>query len=93
VAPETTFGAIGPSAGMTHEDPVPDLSRLFHRLNNQLGIILANAELLESRLTDATHHARAGHVVASALDAIATVQEIRRTTGIVEIPTTRPSAS
>ena len=25
----------------------PDLGLLFHRLNNQLGIILANAELLE----------------------------------------------
>ena len=52
-----------------------DLSRLFHRLNNQLGIILANAELLESRVTEETQRARAGQVVASVLDAIATVRE------------------
>ncbi len=54
-----------------------DLSRLFHQLNNQLGIILANAELLESRLTDDTHRSRAGQVVSSALDAIETTKYIR----------------
>ncbi len=53
-------------------------SRLFHRLNNQLGIILANAELLESRLSDETQRARAGQVVKSVLDAIDTVQHLRR---------------
>ena len=89
MAPDLTL-----TRSRTPDSAVPEeVVRLFHRLNNQLGVILANAELLESRLTDATHHARAGHVVASALDAIATVQAIRRTTGIVEIPTTRPSAS
>ncbi len=36
---------------------------LFHRLNNQLGVILANAELLEARLTDETQRARASLVV------------------------------
>jgi hypothetical protein len=55
-----------------------DLSRLFHRLNNQLGVILANAELLESRLTDDTQRARASQIVAGAVDAIATVQGLRR---------------
>ncbi len=53
-------------------------SRLFHRLNNQLGIILANAELLESRLADETQKARAGQVVKSVLEAIDTVQHMRR---------------
>jgi hypothetical protein len=53
-------------------------SRLFHRLNNQLGIILANAELLETRLTDDTQKARAGQVVKSVLEAIDTVQHLRR---------------
>ena len=53
-------------------------SRLFHRLNNQLGIILANAELLESRLADETQKARAGQVVKSVLEAIDTVQHLRR---------------
>jgi len=55
-----------------------DRSRLFHRLNNQLGIILANAELLEARLTDETQKARAGQVVKSVLEAIDTVQHLRR---------------
>ena len=30
-------------------DEIPELRTLFHRLNNQLGIILAHAELLESK--------------------------------------------
>ena len=58
--------------------PESDLFRLFHRLNNQLGVILANAELLESRLTDETQRARASQIVAGAVDAIATVQGLRR---------------
>jgi len=56
---------------------VPELARLFHRLNNQLGIILANAELLESRLADETHRLRAAQVVAGAIDAIETVRHLR----------------
>lgn len=60
----------------------PDLSQLFHVLNNQLGIILANAELLENRLADSSHRARAGQVVASALDAIQTSNRIRQTVSL-----------
>lgn len=55
----------------------PELLRLFHSLNNQLGVILANAELLERRLSD-DHRARAGQVVTSAIEAIATAQRIRQ---------------
>ena len=55
-----------------------DLSRLFHQLNNQLGIILANAELLEAKSADEMGRARASQVVASVLDAMATAREIRR---------------
>jgi len=55
-----------------------DLPRLFHRLNNQLGVVLANAELLEKRIADDAHRARAGQVVSGVLEAIATVQHIRR---------------
>lgn len=55
-----------------------DLSALFHRLNNQLGVILANAELLENRLGDEPHKLRAGQVVACALDAIDTVRKLRQ---------------
>ena len=54
-----------------------DLGLLFHRLNNQLGIILANAELLEAKLADDTSRARAAQVVASVLDAMTTAREIR----------------
>ena len=40
-------------------DETPDLRLLFHRLNNQLGIILAHAELLEAKAPDdAEPHAR-----------------------------------
>ena len=58
-------------------DESPELRLLFHRLNNQLGIILAHAELLESKVTDDTHRARAAQVVASALEAMGTAKEIR----------------
>jgi hypothetical protein len=54
-----------------------DLGLLFHRLNNQLGIILANAELLEAKLNDDASRARASQVVASVLDAMSTAREIR----------------
>ena len=61
-------------------DESPDLRLLFHRLNNQLGIILANAELLEAKATDAINRARAAQLVTSALDAMGTAREIRRQT-------------
>ena len=57
---------------MTH-----DFGLLFHRLNNQLGIILANAELLEAKLPDDPARARASLVVTSALEAMSTAREIR----------------
>ena len=57
-----------------------ELRLLFHRLNNQLGIILANAELLESKAIDDVHRARAAQVVTSALEAMGTANEIRRHT-------------
>ena len=62
--------------------PHPELTRVFHRLNNQLGIILANAELLEARLKDESHRARAGQVVSGALEAISTIQDLRRLVGL-----------
>jgi hypothetical protein len=55
-----------------------ELGLLFHRLNNQLGIILANAELLETKSADEMSRARAAQVVASVLEAMATAREIRR---------------
>ena len=61
----------------TTVDETSDLGLLFHRLNNQLGIILANAELLEGKLVDDVNRARAAQVVASVLDAMTTAREIR----------------
>jgi hypothetical protein len=58
-------------------DESPELRLLFHRLNNQLGIILAHAELLESKAADEISRARATQVVASTLEAMGTAKEIR----------------
>ena len=58
----------------------PELRLLFHRLNNQLGIILAHAELLEAKSTDDMNRARAAQVVTSALEAMTTAREIRQET-------------
>ena len=70
----------GTHSGMTREasgPSAPDLAALFHRLNNQLGVILANAELVEARGPDRETSARAGQIVASAVEAITTAREIR----------------
>lgn len=56
----------------------PEMRRLFHQLNNQLGIILAHAELLEAKSADDRHRSRASQVVSSVLDAMGTAREIRR---------------
>jgi len=68
------------SAPPSERKPVPedvDLHTLFHRLNNQLGIILANAELLQAKATDDATRARAAQVVGSVLEAMTTAREIR----------------
>jgi hypothetical protein len=62
----------------TSVDELPELGLLFHRLNNQLGIILANAELLEAKASDEMTRARAGQVVASVLEAMTTTRELRQ---------------
>ena len=59
-------------------DESPALQLLFHRLNNQLGIILAHAELLEAKVGDEMNRARAAQIVASTLEAMTTASEIRR---------------
>ena len=59
-------------------DASPELRLLFHRLNNQLGIILAHAELLESKAADPVTRARASQVLTSALEAMGTVRDIHQ---------------
>lgn len=79
-----SLAATGSGPGAAGPDRVIDarleseLRLLFHRLNNQLGIILAHAELLEAKAAEELYRARAGQVVSSALDAMGTVKSIRQ---------------
>ena len=51
---------------------------LFHKLNNQLGIILANAELMESKLDQADkNYPRVSQIVNSSIEAIKTAKDLR----------------
>ncbi len=50
---------------------------LLHRLNNQLGVILAHAELIEAKAGDAGLRSRAGQVVKAALHAMAVSRQLR----------------
>jgi hypothetical protein len=61
-------------------DEGSELRLLFHQLNNQLGIILAHAELLEAKAPDDTSRSRAAQVVASAVDAMTTAKQIHHQT-------------
>ena len=61
-------------------DESPELRLLFHRLNNQLGIILAHAELLETKAPDDMSRARAAQVVSGVLEAMGTIKELRTLT-------------
>lgn len=61
-----------------NQDPA-ELKALFHTLNNQLGIILSHAELLEAKAQDAAQKARATQVVTTTLEALATARQIRLT--------------
>ena len=61
----------------TRSGETPELRLLFHRLNNQLGIILAQAELLEAKSADGMNRSRAAHVVTGVLDTLLTAKEIR----------------
>lgn len=69
-----------------------DLPGLIHRLNNQLGIILANAELLEVQLADPAQRTRAAQVVSSALDAMATTRDLRTLISLIATDPAGPSS-
>jgi hypothetical protein len=61
----------------TNQNTNRDLSELFHRLNNELGIILSHAELLEAKCDQDKNRSRAAQVVAAALEALGTARQIR----------------
>ena len=70
-----TLAASSPGERALEE--ATNLRELFHRLNNELGIILAHAELLETKAIDDTARSRAAQVVASTLDAMSTARQVR----------------
>ena len=74
MAPDVTLTRSRTPEAATPEEVV----RLFHRLNNQLGVVLANAELLEHRLADDALRVRAEQVVSGTLEAINTAQQLRK---------------
>ena len=55
-----------------------ELRPLLHQLNNQLGIVLAHAEMLEAKASDDVNRARATQVVVSVLEAMGTAKQIRQ---------------
>jgi hypothetical protein len=69
--PQTTSADAESQSGL-------DLQALFHRLNNQLGVLLAQAELLEARSADDASRVGAAQMVTSTLAALGTVREIRQ---------------
>ena len=71
--PQTTSADADSPSGL-------DLQALFHRLNNQLGVLLAQAELLEAKSGDDASRVRAAQMVTSTLAALGTVREIRHRT-------------
>jgi hypothetical protein len=73
--PRACMPAVSGLPEMTMEDA--ELRQLFHKLNNQLGIILSHAELLELKSLDDSNKARATQVVNGALEALATARLIR----------------
>jgi hypothetical protein len=58
-------------------DPT-ELRQLFHTLNNQLGIILSHAELIEAKAQDERQKARASQVVVATVEALTTARQIRQ---------------
>lgn len=78
VVNEVKSGVQVHTAGAETPEGHAELRSLFHRLNNQLSIILAHAELIESKAVTEIEHARATQVVTSVLDAMGTARQIRR---------------
>jgi hypothetical protein len=73
-------GAPGepPMLGETQPSETPaELRALFHTLNNQLGVILTYAELLEAKAQDDGMRSRASQIVSATIEALGTSKRIR----------------
>ena len=77
-------GALVLQDGVEAPEMTPEFRVLFHRLNNQFGIVLAHAELLEAKAADEDDRVRATQVVTSVLDAMRTAREIRQRAEAIE---------
>ena len=62
----------------TNSPEMGDLRALLHSLNNQLGVIIAHAELLEAKAHDDAQRARATEVVSAALSAMTISHALRQ---------------
>jgi hypothetical protein len=78
--PTETIGASSsaPVASVVADASVDELRTLFHTLNNQLGVVITYAELLEAKLPDDGLRKRATQVLTAALDALGTTRQIRQ---------------
>lgn len=67
-----------PMLGETQPSETPaELRALFHTLNNQLGVILTYAELLEAKAQDDGMRSRASQIVSATIEALGTSKRIR----------------
>ena len=55
------------------------LRMLFHTLNNKLGVVVAQIELLEAKAPDERFRARATQALTATLEALSTARQIRLT--------------
>ena len=74
------------SEDRTHHPGAGDLRALLHQLNNQLGIILAHAELIEAKARDDRERARATQIVSATLGAMTVTRSIRERIETGQIP-------
>jgi hypothetical protein len=80
-ASQRSRSIVPPGTSEAESAEAQSAEALFHRLNNLLGVVLVNAELLEAKAPDGAAQARAGQVVASVLDALATARALRQRIG------------
>ena len=73
------IGAPAPAPAVVTDTSIDELRTLFHTLNNQLGVVITYAELLEAKAPDEGLRARATQVLTAALDALGTSRQIRHT--------------